>query len=72
MVDNIIRRTIFRWLLQFYEDKDGLFWKLTGLLIYGFYKVVLDYDNWKYNRYLDNIHMERGQLELLRTILESK
>lgn len=66
------RRIFFKWLLQFYEDKQGIFWKITGLMIYAIYKNMLDYEVMKYKKYVENIDMEQGQLELLKTILEEK
>jgi len=66
------RRIFFKWLLQFYEEKEGFFWKITGLIIYAIYKNMLDYEVMKYQKYVENIDLEQGQLELLKTILEKK
>ena len=62
----------FRWVLRTYEDKEGFLWKTSGAILYGIYKVLLDYERWKYRSHVENIEMEIGQLELLATILEQK
>ena len=67
-----MRRVFFRWVLKVYEDKEGFLWKISGAILYGVYKVLLDYEQLKYEHHVDNSVMERGQLELLAKILEQK
>lgn len=55
-----------------YSEKDGFLWKMSGALFYGLYKIMLDYERWRYRKHIENIDMEQAQLELLARILESK
>jgi hypothetical protein len=68
----VLRRMFFRWILKTYEDKEGALWKLSGAMLYTVYRVMIDFESWRWKSYLENIDIEKGQLELFRMMLEHK
>ena len=68
----MLRRAFFRWILIKYEDKEGFFWKMSGAALYGIYSLLLDFEVWKHRRHVENIDLEKGQLELLSMMVWKK